>query len=50
MVLPANSLIFFWNDIGDFVTRAFNNSYEIMQFSEPNKLGIITCIPRAGKP
>ena len=41
---------FFWNDIGDFVTRSINYSYEIMQFSEPNKLGIITCIPKSGKP
>lgn len=41
---------FFWKDIGVFVTRAINNSYEIGQFSDHNKLGIITCIPKAGKP
>lgn len=41
---------FFWKDIGSFVTRAINNSYEKHTFSECNKLGVITCIPKAGKP
>ena len=41
---------FFWQDIGSFVTRAINYSYEQKMFSEQNKLGIITCIPKAGKP
>lgn len=41
---------FFWQDIGSFVTRAINYSYEQKMFSEQNTLGIITCIPKAGKP
>lgn len=41
---------FFWKDIGTFVTRAINESYKQLQFSSPNKLRIITCIPKAGKP
>lgn len=32
------------------MTRAINNYYEIGQFSDHNKLGIITCIPKSGKP
>lgn len=41
---------FFWKDIGTFVTRAINESYKQLQFSSPNKLSIITCIPKARKP
>ena len=37
---------FFWYEIGTFITRAINYSKEVMHFSEPNKLGIITCIPK----
>ena len=40
----------FLQDIGSFVTRAINYSYEQIMFSEQNQLGIITCIPKAGKP
>ena len=40
---------FFWKDIGTFLTRAINNSYENQQFSEPNKLSVITCLPKTGK-
>ena len=43
-------LKFFWKDIGSFVTRAINNSCEKHNFSACNKLGVITCIPKAGKP
>ena len=41
---------FFWTDKSSFIARAINNSKELMQFSEPNKLAIITCIPKDGKP
>lgn len=41
---------FFWKDLGSFITRAINQSFEIGSFSEINKLGVITCIPKAGKP
>lgn len=37
-------------DLGSFITRAINNSYELLHFSETYKLGIITCIPKEGKP
>lgn len=32
------------------ITIAINNSCKIGQFSESNKLCIITCIPKLGKP
>ena len=35
---------------GSFVTRVRHYSYDQKMFSEQNKLGIITCIPQAGKP
>ena len=41
---------FFWKDLGTFITRAINQSYKSNEFSEPNKLGVITCIPKHGKP
>ena len=41
---------FFLKDIDSFITRAINNSNEKLQFSDSNKLGIITCIPKTGKP
>lgn len=40
----------FWKDLGSFITWAINTSYELLHFSETNKLGIITCIPKEGKP
>ena len=33
-----------------FFTKAINQSYKSNQFSVPNKLGVITCIPKHGKP
>ena len=41
---------FFWYELGTFITSAINYSKEVMHFSEPNKLGIITCIPKGKKP
>lgn len=41
---------FFWKDLGTFITRAINQSLKIGSFSDINKLGVITCIPKAGKP
>ena len=32
------------------IIRAINQSYKSNEFSEPNKLGVITCIPKHGKP
>jgi hypothetical protein len=42
-------LKFFRKDIGTFLRRAINKSYGDQQFSEPNKLSVITCIPKPGK-
>jgi hypothetical protein len=42
-------LKFFWKDIGTFLTRAINKSYDNQQFSESNKLSVITCLPKIGK-
>lgn len=39
----------FFQDIGIFITRAINNYYEWLHFTESNKLGIITCLPKAGR-
>lgn len=50
MVSLASFIKKFWKDLGSFITRAINNSYELLNFSETNKLGIITCIPKEGKP
>ena len=36
-------------DLGTFITREINQFYKSNQFSEPNKLGVITCIPKHGK-
>lgn len=41
--------MFFFQDIGIFITRAINNYYEWLHFTESNKLGIITCLPKAGR-
>lgn len=43
------NLIFF-GKTGSFITRAINQYFEIGSFSEINKLGVITCIQKAGKP
>lgn len=32
-----------------FITRAINNTYELGHFTKSNKLGVITCLPKAGK-
>ena len=50
ILLLLDFLNFFWKDLGTFTTRAINQSYKSNQFSEPNKLGVITCIPKHGKP
>ena len=45
----AECFKFFWSDLGHFITRAINNSYEKGEFSNINKLGIITCTPKPVK-
>ena len=45
--LQQSFLKIFWQEIGCFVTRAIDYSYEHKMFFEQNKIGII---PKAGKP
>lgn len=47
--IPVNFSILFWNNIESLITRAIKNSNDILHFTEPNKLGIIACMPKAKK-
>ena len=40
---------FFWKDLGEFLVRSINNSFEIGDLSSTQKEGIITCIPKGDK-
>lgn len=40
---------FFWNDIGHFVVNSINHSFKTGEFSNTQKEGIITCIPKGNK-
>ena len=40
---------FFWVDLGHFVVRSINYSFDNMEMSNSQKLGVITCIPKSGK-
>ena len=40
---------FFWIDIGHYIVRSINYSYNIKEMSNVQKLGIITCIPKPNK-
>ena len=41
---------FFFQDIGDFLVRSLNYSFQNGQMSVTQKQGVITCIPKEGKP
>jgi hypothetical protein len=41
---------FFWIDIGHFLLRSINFAYENNTMSVTQKQGVITCIPKPGKP
>jgi hypothetical protein len=41
---------FFWRDIGHFLLRSINEGYKNGCLSSSQKQGIITCIPKPGKP
>ena len=43
------SFKFFWIDLGYFMSRAINASYEKVELSESMKRGMITCIPKGNK-
>ena len=40
---------FFWADLGEYITRSINDSYNKGEFTNTQKLGIITCIPKPDK-
>ena len=40
----------FWKDLGYFVVRSLNYGYEYGTLSQTQRQGIITCIPKDGKP
>ena len=40
----------FWDDLGWFIVRAINESYSLGEFSNTQKEGIISCIPKGDKP
>ena len=41
---------FFWQDLGDFLVRSYNDSFTDGKLSISRRQGIITCIPKPGKP
>ena len=46
----TNFFKMFWKDIGHFIVRAINNSYDLGILSTTQRQGIITCIPKDNKP
>ena len=40
---------FFWPDLGDFLVRAINNSFELGELSATQKEGVVICIPKGDK-
>ena len=49
MVLPLNSLSFFWRQLGAFVVKSLNNGFRKGELSSTQKEGIIICIPKGNK-
>lgn len=41
---------FFWRDLGTFLLRSVNYSFETGQLSVTQRHGTITCLPKTGKP
>ena len=41
---------FFWKDISPFLLRSLNTAFETGKLSNYQRLGIITCLPKPGKP
>jgi exonuclease III len=41
---------FFWIDLGHFLLRSINFGYSIDQMSSSQRRGLITCLPKPGKP
>ena len=50
MGLLSSFLNSFWQDIGHFIIRSINYSYDFGELSTTQKEGIITCLPKGDKP
>ena len=50
MVILHNFYSFFFRDIGHFLVRSVNDGLRNKQMSVTQRQGIITCIPKEGKP
>ena len=50
MDIHQNFLIFFSRDIGHFLVRLISYGYQNEEMPVTQKQGIITCIPKEGKP
>ena len=40
----------FWKELGHFIVRSLNYGFDCGELSITQKQGIITCIPKEGKP
>ena len=50
MDIHQNFLNFFFRDIGHFLVRLISYGYQSEEMSVTPKQGIITCVPKEGKP
>ena len=46
---PAEFFKFFWKDLGHFILRSINESYDVGEFSCTQRQGIITCLPKSDR-
>ena len=47
---PAEFYKFFWNDIGEYLLKSLNESFQVRELSQIQKQGIITLLPKGDKP
>lgn len=45
----TSEYLLFKNNIRTFITRTLYNSNELLHFTDPKQLGVITCLPRDGE-
>ncbi len=48
--LPVEFYKFFWKDLGDILLQNLNNGYETGRLSITQRQGIVTSLPKPGKP
>ena len=41
---------FFWNDLKPFLLRSFKEAFQMKRMSISQTQGVITCLPKEGKP